>query len=183
MDKARKNFERRRSTLKKKAGELAALCNAEVCIICFEPNGDLEVWPENPTKAESVIAKYREASKKGNKRKRKEKLDLSDFFENKIKTLEKQLREEESVWDDSGNGIGGLSLWDEALDSLSNESLTGLSDCLEAKVQSLSQMIESLKGKQVVPSIAPNQFEHNYVPFGTPNFEDSTFAGYYNQIC
>ncbi|GMN72072.1 hypothetical protein TIFTF001_052781 [Ficus carica] len=166
------------STIKKKAGELTALCKVEVCIVCFAPNGDLEVWPENPTKAESIIAKYREASKKGNKRKRKVKLDLSDLLENKIKTLKKQVSDDESVWDDSNNEIGGLTFWDEALDSLLD-----LSDCLEAKIQNLSQMIESLKGKQLVPSIAQNEFDHKYMPFDTPLHENLPFAGYHNSIC
>ncbi|GMN72989.1 hypothetical protein TIFTF001_055306 [Ficus carica] len=161
-----------------KASELTALCKVEVCIVCFAPNGDLEVWPENPTKAESIIAKYREASKKGNKRKRKEKLDLSDLLENKLKTLKKQVSEDESVWDDSNNEIGGLTFWDEVLDSLLD-----LSDCLEAKIQSLSQMIESLKGKQIVPSIAQNEFDHKYMPFDTPLHENLPFAGYHNSIC
>lgn len=148
MDKSAKSFEGRRSTLKKKAGELADRCKVEVCVICFGPNGDLEVWPEKPTKAQSIIEKYKEASKKGNKCKRQEKLNLSDILESKIKSLEKQLREEETNWDFSDNGTGGLSLWDEELDKLTENSLKSLSDCLEAKIR----MIELIKGKQTMPS-------------------------------
>ena len=153
MEKSLKSFQGRRSTLKKKAGELATLCNAEVCVICFAPDGDLQVWPENPTEAQSVIDKYREASKKGNKRKRQEKLDLSDLLETKIKKLEKQALEEEETGDYFNHGnIGGLPLSDGDLDALSEKSLAGLSDCLEAKIQALTERIESLKGNQAMPS-------------------------------
>ncbi|EXC05022.1 Agamous-like MADS-box protein AGL93 [Morus notabilis] len=154
MEKSKKKvFERRRSTLKKKAGELADRCNVDVCVVCFGPDGDLQVWPENPTEAQSIIGKYIEATKEGNKCKRTEKLDLSDILEAKIKKLEKQALEEEKTWDNFDiRNVGGLSLWDEELAALSESSLTGLSDCLEAKIQSLTERIELFKGKQTMPS-------------------------------
>ncbi|KAL4203756.1 hypothetical protein AMTRI_Chr01g105430 [Amborella trichopoda] len=40
-------FKMRLKGIKKKASELSTLCNIDVCVICFGPNGELETWPED----------------------------------------------------------------------------------------------------------------------------------------
>ncbi|PON65789.1 MADS-box transcription factor [Parasponia andersonii] len=161
MEKSNKIFQRRKATLKKKAGELGALCNSEVCIVCYEPNGEMEVWPEDPTKAHSIIHKYYSRLESCNNNKKREKLNLSDMLEKKMKKLEEQVGNHHhhhyhldniSVNTNTSNGVGFPivlpSLWDEELDNFSNDSLMGLSQCLEAKIQKLDEKIELLKGKQ-----------------------------------
>ncbi|PON65764.1 MADS-box transcription factor [Parasponia andersonii] len=58
METSRKVYEGRKATLKKKAGELVTRCNSEVCLVCYDPYGQVDVWPEDPAKAHSVIRKY-----------------------------------------------------------------------------------------------------------------------------
>lgn len=59
-----KSFQKRKSTLKKSASELAILCSAQVCIVFLGPTGNVEVWPENPAEATSIIIKYKQGKKK-----------------------------------------------------------------------------------------------------------------------
>ncbi|KAK9945329.1 hypothetical protein M0R45_010849 [Rubus argutus] len=59
-----KSIQKRKSTLKKSASELAILCGAQVCIVFLGPTGNVEVWPENPAEATSIITKYKQGTKK-----------------------------------------------------------------------------------------------------------------------
>ncbi|KAF3442221.1 hypothetical protein FNV43_RR16137 [Rhamnella rubrinervis] len=103
-------YKARKNTLKRKAGELATLCNVEVCMICYGSDGDLELWPEDSDKAKFIIAKYyNEVARKGNPKRNlsrnssRKKMKL-DYYDNK----------------NSDNGIGN---WDEQLGKLSKECL------------------------------------------------------------
>ncbi|KAJ6773155.1 MADS BOX PROTEIN [Salix koriyanagi] len=42
-----KSYEERKQTLKKKASELATLCDVPVCLVCVNPDGTTETWPGN----------------------------------------------------------------------------------------------------------------------------------------
>lgn len=54
-----KTFRRRNPTLKKKALELAELCNIPVCVISYGPDGTLQTWPESREDVEAIVDKYR----------------------------------------------------------------------------------------------------------------------------
>ncbi|XP_062093351.1 agamous-like MADS-box protein AGL53 [Humulus lupulus] len=87
-------FERRKFTLKKKANELTELCNSEVCLVCYDPNSNVEVWPEDPAKAHSIITKYYSRLESCNDKKRKaSEVNLSHVLEKKMKKLEEQILE------------------------------------------------------------------------------------------
>ncbi|PON63909.1 MADS-box transcription factor [Trema orientale] len=191
-EKSSKIFQRRKATLKKKAGELGALCNSEVCLVCYEPNGEVDVWPEDPAKAQSIIHRYYsrlESSSSNNAyKKRKEKLNLSDMLEKKMKKLEEQVGNQHHHYLDNNSSINTAntidcvgfprvlpSLWDEELDNLSGDSLMGLSQCLEAKIRKLDEKIELLKqtstqsGKEehyidLPPSLLPQQYVSVIMP-------------------
>ncbi|CAN0926485.1 Agamous-like MADS-box protein AGL103 [Linum grandiflorum] len=52
------SLKKRRSTLKKKASELSVLCDIDVAYVCFEPNGRVHTWPEDPNRVKDIILKY-----------------------------------------------------------------------------------------------------------------------------
>ncbi|PON65791.1 MADS-box transcription factor [Parasponia andersonii] len=188
-EKSSKIFQRRKATLKKKAGELGARCNSEVCLVCYEPNGgEVDVWPEDHAKAQSIIHKYYsrlESSSNNTYKKRKEKLNLSDMLEKKMKKLEEQVGNQYhhhldnntsiNTIDDVGFPIVLPSLWDEELDNLSGDSLMGLSQCLEANIRKLDEKIELLKQtstqsrkeehySDLPPSVLPHQYVSVIMP-------------------
>ncbi|POO01421.1 MADS-box transcription factor [Trema orientale] len=159
MDKI---FERRKATLKKKAGELGRLCNSEVCIVCYDPNGRLDVWPDDSARAQSIISKYyysrsetssnhHNSNTTSNKRKREKLINLSDMLEKKMRKLEDDLDHQVISRNLEGQNHHeiknryplplGTSLWDEELDALSQDSLRGFSDYLESKIQGLNDKI------------------------------------------
>ncbi|KAI4301276.1 hypothetical protein L6164_034569 [Bauhinia variegata] len=51
------SIRRRKDTLFKKSRELAIKGDAQVCLICIDPNGDIDVFPE-PKEAKAMLHKY-----------------------------------------------------------------------------------------------------------------------------
>lgn len=141
-------YKNRRDTLKRKASELATLCNVDVCVICYGSDGTLELWPEDAAKARSIILKYiNEATTQTSRSKRKKDLNLSDLeFPSKYKKIMKL------GYGDDRDSYKGLGPWDEEeLGKLSKPSLIGLSDYLESKIQFLGDKIQYLtKGKDQI---------------------------------
>ncbi|KAJ6349883.1 hypothetical protein OIU78_006133 [Salix suchowensis] len=58
-NKTTKSYEDRKNTLKKKARELAILCDVPVCIICVDPDGTPETWPEEKERVVEVLKAYK----------------------------------------------------------------------------------------------------------------------------
>ncbi|CAK7325227.1 unnamed protein product [Dovyalis caffra] len=54
-----KSFEDRKKTLKKKASELATLCGVPVCLVCVNPDGTTETWPEEKERVVKVLMDYK----------------------------------------------------------------------------------------------------------------------------
>jgi hypothetical protein len=120
----RKTFMKRVPTLKQKAEELAELCGIPVCVVCFGPDGTVNVWPEDRTKAEAVIMKYKERS-----RDCMQNLNLSGMLE----TMDK--KEEKRPW--------------HFMDKLSLEELQDLMRNLDSKILTVEERIQFLIGKSV----------------------------------
>ncbi|CAN1135116.1 Agamous-like MADS-box protein AGL103 [Linum perenne] len=57
------SLKKRRRTLKNKAAELSTLCGIDVAYVCFEPNGRLDLWPEDHNKVNDIILRYTEVVK------------------------------------------------------------------------------------------------------------------------
>jgi hypothetical protein len=112
----RKTFMKRVPTLKQKAEELAELCGIPVCVVCFGPDGTVNVWPEDRTKAEAVIMKYKERS-----RDCMQNLNLSGMLE----TMDK--KEEKRPW--------------HFMDKLSLEELQDLMRNLDSKILTVEERI------------------------------------------
>ncbi|XP_062114774.1 agamous-like MADS-box protein AGL75 [Humulus lupulus] len=194
-----KIFQRRRFTLKKKASELSNLCNSEVCLVCYDPNGNVEVWPEDPTKARSIITKYYSKlldSSSNNKKKRKHsEVSLSHVLEKKMKKLQEQVTNTCSSENIPSSNVNGFSssplVWDEKLASLSENSLMGLAKCLEAKIQALDEKIEIVKGKEqliISETLVQNhqdyedEFYHTLPPLPPQQYEPLLFEDPCNVI-
>lgn len=124
----RKTFMKRVPTLKKKAEELAVLCGIPVCVVCFGPDGTVNVWPEDRKKAEAVIMKYKEGSSDC-----LQKLNLSGMLE----TMDK--KEKQQPW----------HFLDNQLHKLSPEELQILMRNLDSKILTVEERIRFLKGKSV----------------------------------
>lgn len=51
-------FKRRKEGIKKKAMELATLCDIPVCLTIQSPDGEYEIWPENPKEVKTILDNY-----------------------------------------------------------------------------------------------------------------------------
>ncbi|KAF2283120.1 hypothetical protein GH714_043444 [Hevea brasiliensis] len=51
-------FRKRKETLKKKAEELSSLCGVPVCLICYQPDGKIDTWPEDKKEVDDILMKY-----------------------------------------------------------------------------------------------------------------------------
>ncbi|KAI9161940.1 hypothetical protein LWI28_022214 [Acer negundo] len=153
-------YNRRKTTLMRKANQLSKLCDVNVCIVCFGPDKTVETWPENRSEVCDIISKYKLGGL-GNNMGRGEKHNLVGFLENKKKKLE-----EKSNKKIMKNLVGGCvnSTWDERLDRFSEEELVGLCGCLDSKLQNLRDEINSKKKNQealVVNYPPPNNNNDN----------------------
>ncbi|CAA6659887.1 unnamed protein product [Spirodela intermedia] len=82
-DRKRRNatFTKRKAGLKKKAAELATLCDVPTLVLCCGPEGQLEVWPEDRRQALDVIARYRSVATED---RRKRSYDISSFLGDRV---------------------------------------------------------------------------------------------------
>ncbi|TXG69100.1 hypothetical protein EZV62_004035 [Acer yangbiense] len=137
-------YNRRKTTLMRKANQLSKLCDVKVCMVCFGPDKTVETWPKNKSEVCDIISKYKLGGL-GNNMGRGKKHDLVGFLENKKKKLE-----EKSNKKIMKNLVGGCvySTWDERLDRFSEEELVGLCGCLDSKLQNLRDEINSKKKKK-----------------------------------
>ncbi|CAI9105979.1 OLC1v1005027C1 [Oldenlandia corymbosa var. corymbosa] len=51
-------FKGRKEGLKKKAMELSILCDIPVLVMIRSPNGELEVWPRDPSQVKTIVRNY-----------------------------------------------------------------------------------------------------------------------------
>ncbi|EOA15416.1 hypothetical protein CARUB_v10007591mg [Capsella rubella] len=76
----------RLETIFKKAEQLSILCDTEVCVIHYEPGGELQTWPKEREKVRDMALRY---SQLNQALRRKKRVDLSEFLnEKKQKGLE-----------------------------------------------------------------------------------------------
>lgn len=113
---------KRKSTLKKKAGELATLCDVRVCMVCFGPDeSKVEAWPENKTEVLDVINMYYKGLNSGQKGKQDNKAKQDDLFGFLESKKENNLDQEEPLNNkgkepadiNQENTYGNNKYWDE----------------------------------------------------------------------
>ncbi|KAJ9158613.1 hypothetical protein P3X46_024178 [Hevea brasiliensis] len=133
-----KSFDKRKPTLMKKAFELQTLCGVEVCVVCFSPDGKVDVWPEEPIRVRDLILKYKGFGK--NEKKESNCLDFLESMRMKLENKKKKMIKEKI-----DRLISGLS---KQLDSLSGDSLMDSVNELEAKIKSFKEKIELLRTEE-----------------------------------
>ncbi|KAF2283117.1 hypothetical protein GH714_043441 [Hevea brasiliensis] len=134
-------FRKRKETLKKKAEELSSLCGVPVCLICYQPDGKIDTWPEDKKEVDDILMKYT----------REENINLQpavgflDAENNNQASVvikndnrkEKKEKKKKKVFE----------TWDTRLDNLPEESLMDILTVLEEKEEILEERI--LQPKQI----------------------------------
>lgn len=101
-----KIFKNRVTGIKKKAMELALLCDIPVCVVITEPSGKIQTWPENHADVQSVLDKYceKEQARSLSAKNREDPLkkstggeidpvELVKILDNKIDAIKKKIEE------------------------------------------------------------------------------------------
>ncbi|GAY48978.1 hypothetical protein CUMW_115750 [Citrus unshiu] len=154
------NFEKRKETLKNKAHELETLCDVMVCLVCYGPDGKVETWPEDKTKVNDMINKYKELREMPVLMKKAEqRLDLLELFESKKqKLMEKKKAFVEKMF----------SILETKIDEASSvEELGVVYNKVESKFASMREtielaIIEEQKNQQfAAPPIWPQVYGNN----------------------
>jgi hypothetical protein len=143
-----KTFRRRNPTLKKKALELAELCNIPVCVISYGPDGTLQTWPESREDVEAIVDKYRNnegafnfslGSLKSKTFTKNERVEEEEGGDRRKKQKTKKVEEFEKA----------LASWDGWLDEQQEEEeLVSFWSFLESKSREINERIEFLKMKE-----------------------------------
>ncbi|XP_010436822.1 PREDICTED: agamous-like MADS-box protein AGL75 [Camelina sativa] len=75
----------RLETLFRKAEQLSVLCQIEVCVIYYGPQGELKTWPHEREKVRNMAMRY---SRLNESLRSKKRVNLSEFLKDKDKGLE-----------------------------------------------------------------------------------------------
>lgn len=83
----------RLETIFKKASELSILCEIEICVIYYGPDGELKTWPEERKKVKDMALRYSQLHEAVRRKKR---VDLHGFL-NKKKSKEMKMKKKKSL--------------------------------------------------------------------------------------
>ncbi|KAL5761616.1 hypothetical protein ACOSP7_017880 [Xanthoceras sorbifolium] len=187
------SFKKRKSTLKKKASQLSTMCDVNVCMVCFGPDGTVETWPENRSDVLDLMVKNKNMSEKS-REEGKQKYNLLGFLEDKKRKLSEKLkrRVEEEIMGKNlkesmlKNNLGSaVSGWDERLDLFSKEELVGLCGSVDSKLYEMRekirflQMIKKEKAAEVQTSQVVHVDDPNNLNYDLMKFNGDCF--YNNQ--
>ncbi|KAH8497487.1 hypothetical protein H0E87_019958 [Populus deltoides] len=115
-----KSYEERKQNLKKKASELATLCDVPVCLVCVNPDGSIETWPEEEERVVDVLMAYKAQTTLKNESKEGE------------KGTEKVVDEAPHVFE----------TWDTRFEYLPEESLVDVLKILDRQLQVVNRVVE-----------------------------------------
>ncbi|KAF8089349.1 hypothetical protein N665_0509s0017 [Sinapis alba] len=131
------NLSNRLNTIFRKASELSILCQVEVSVIYYGPNGELKTWPKEKEVVKDMALRYKAATK------RKNSSNLLDFLEGKLendKNLKKKTKREfENV---------KYQDWYPVLDHYSPDQLHQLVLSLEGTLSTMEERIRFLEAQK-----------------------------------
>ena len=110
-----KSYEDRKKTLKKKTRELAILCDVPVCLICVDPDGTTETWPEEKERVVDVLEAYK-----------------ANRTVNNVEGEEKVVDKAPHVFE----------TWDARFEYLPEESLVDVLKILDRQLQAVNRVVE-----------------------------------------
>ncbi|KAM1343968.1 hypothetical protein PS2_008016 [Malus domestica] len=184
---------KRHQTLHKKAEELEEI-DVKVCIVSYDIDGNLGLWPEDEREARAIMMQFNEADKRAKlSRMRGSEVRISDMLGGKINKMKgKKKGEMEGKkkdfegFDDRGEkgfegfedrGEKGFAMWDDEdlgqLGELHRDSWWCITRFMKSRIQTADEMVQSLLGDK---AIQPYNF--NNVMVTAQNFSvDSGPAG------
>ncbi|KAJ6892616.1 hypothetical protein NC651_025732 [Populus alba x Populus x berolinensis] len=115
-----KSYEERKQTLRKKASELATLCDVPVCLVCVNPDGSTETWPEEEERAVDVLMAYKAQTTIKN--------ESNEGEKGKEKVVDKAPHVFET--------------WDATFELLPEESLVDVLKILDRQLQAVNRVVE-----------------------------------------
>ncbi|XP_021911453.1 agamous-like MADS-box protein AGL75 [Carica papaya] len=145
-DARKASLKKRQPTLKLKAQQLSTLCDVPVCLLCFDPDGKLDTWPENQAQVREIIMNYKNSIDPDDRAgKGSEHMDLLSFLEAKKKRLEEEKNEINRLKETD-------SSWDHRLDELPEAELINLVGRLDSTLQRLRERRDHLLHNNNHPS-------------------------------
>ncbi|XP_008783100.1 agamous-like MADS-box protein AGL14 [Phoenix dactylifera] len=132
-------YRKRIGGLKKKASELAILCDIPALAISFGPEGQVETWPEDNQAAGYIIQRYRELS---TVIQNKHKLDLPGYMKAEINKRRASCNRRIRDLADTP-----LLPTDDLLCAM-NKSLRELAHQLDSRMEAIKERIQLLKDRQ-----------------------------------
>ncbi|EEF47363.1 mads box protein, putative [Ricinus communis] len=135
-------YKNRKATLKKKAEELSILCDVPVALVCYDPDGKVDTWPEDKSKVDEILTEFA--------RKQNLKLPSSETTaKNKNGNQDLQVMENGNILDEEKkkkrkNAVKKVyKTWDERFDYLPEEDLIEILEVIESKEKSLAQRVKA----------------------------------------
>ncbi|XP_050207988.1 agamous-like MADS-box protein AGL103 [Mercurialis annua] len=127
-------YKKRKLTLKKKAEELSILCGVPVGLVCFDPDGEVDTWPEDKNKVDEILMEFV----------RKQCLDFPYDLQ-AIKNKNATNLDGQEIKNRVKNKRG-FETWDARFDYLPEESLMEVLKVIERKEKSLEEWVEGELG-------------------------------------
>ncbi|XP_065859357.1 uncharacterized protein [Euphorbia lathyris] len=129
------SFLKRKPTLKKKAMELQTLCGIDVCMVCFDPDGKVDFWPENEIQVRNMCSFYK---------------GLDSFHKKEVNCLDllRDKKQENKGTNNNNNidlVISSLSNW---IGGLSGDELRVSVNEIEAKIKIFKDRIDLQKNNK-----------------------------------
>ncbi|EYU33268.1 hypothetical protein MIMGU_mgv1a021353mg [Erythranthe guttata] len=156
----RLSFKKRKDGLINKLHQLTTLCDVTACMIIFDDNSNYQepdIWPRDPEKVRRIVESYDSPKSVST-------FGLSDFFRDRTKTVEDELKKLRK-----SNLESKFPIRHEFLDSLTESQLREFGDALKNKARIAKSRIDFLKNQE-----STMKQEFSSMDFG--NLDQTDFA-------
>ncbi|KAI4387698.1 hypothetical protein MLD38_000110 [Melastoma candidum] len=159
----RVTFEKRKKGLMKKAHEFSVLCGVDTCMIIYpDRTSEPEVWPPEPEKVRRIIDRYRS---EGPDRRSKRTTGLPDFFINRKKKLDAELKKVRTA-----NWEAKYPVSDEMIVGLSEDQLQSLLVALRGKLDDAKERLAAMKAAKLQQIAESEMMFYDFYPKDNDQF-------------
>ncbi|EOA18176.1 hypothetical protein CARUB_v10006654mg [Capsella rubella] len=145
----------RLETIFKKASHLSILCDIEVCVIHYGPDGELQTWPKEKSKVRDMALRYSQLNKA---LRRKKSVNLDGFLnEKRLKGLENLNKKRKTTSDLERKPVDVLKY--PISDHYSPNQISKLIQSLELNVSKLQERLRFVES-QKLQSLASSSLNH-----------------------